>query len=41
MLKQKNKTCSEFSFAKRIKGPAPKLTKIEPFWWEEVKIAKY
>ena len=37
MLKQKIKTCSEFSFAKRIRGLAPKLAELEPFlceWWK-------
>ena len=31
VLKQKIKTCSEFSFAKRIRGLAPKLAELEPF----------
>ena len=41
MLKQKNKTCSEFSFGKRIRGLAPKIAELEPFYCEEVKNAKY
>ena len=37
VLKQKIKTCSEFSFGKRIRGLAPKLAELEPFlceWWK-------
>ena len=40
MLKQKIKTCSEFSFAKRIGGLAPKLAELEPFQCKEVRKCK-
>ena len=31
MLKQKIKTCSQFAFAKQIRGLALKLAELEPF----------
>ena len=41
MQKQKIKTYSKFSFAKKIRGLASKLAELEQFYFEEVKNAKY
>ena len=37
---KKIKTCSQFSFAKRFRGLAPKLEELERFYCGEAKIAK-
>ena len=32
----KNETCSQFSFAKRIRVPAQKLAELEQFYYREL-----